>query len=149
MTRAAKRADDAPRQAVRDRIAALGTTMKAVSTAMGRNPTYVQQYLDRWIPRELPEKARAQLAGALGIDETELRPALSPQSTGRVNDSSTIVAGSSTPDDATGEQETMLNEDAVTAFEILRELPPDQYQATLAAARRARGKGTARPHRRA
>lgn len=101
-----------------------------------------------------PGKARLpQLARELGVPVKALMDLWhgepSPQSTADVNDSSTLEAGSSTPDDATGEQETMLNEDAVTAFEILRELPPDQYQATLAAARRARGKGGARPHRRA
>jgi len=46
--------------------------LKQLSRALGRNDAYLQQYLTRGSPRQLPETVRAHLALLLGIDQREL-----------------------------------------------------------------------------
>ncbi len=53
-------------------VAARGLRLAALSRVLGRNPAYLQQYLMRGSPRELPERDRARLAEYLGVDETLL-----------------------------------------------------------------------------
>ena len=67
---------DKPRQRLLTAIATQSppTTLKQLSLAIGRNHAYLQQYLRRGSPFMLPEDARHQLAGLLGIHESELRP---------------------------------------------------------------------------
>ena len=56
--------------------------LKNLSLTIGRNHAYLQQYLMRGSPRELPEAARHGLAPLLGISADDLRSMASP--TGRV-----------------------------------------------------------------
>jgi repressor LexA len=51
-------------------VAERGLRLSALSRVLGRNPAYLQQYLMRGSPRELPERDRARLAAYLGVDET-------------------------------------------------------------------------------
>jgi phage repressor protein C with HTH and peptisase S24 domain len=55
--------------------------LKNLSLTIGRNHAYLQQYLMRGSPRELPEAARHGLAPLLGISADDLRSTASP--TGR------------------------------------------------------------------
>lgn len=50
----------------------MGTSLAALSRMIGRNPAYLQQYVQRGSPRRLDEGARARLAAFFGIDETLL-----------------------------------------------------------------------------
>ena len=53
-------------------VASKGVRLATLSRVLGRNPAYLQQYLMRGSPRELPERDRARLAEYLGVDETLL-----------------------------------------------------------------------------
>jgi phage repressor protein C with HTH and peptisase S24 domain len=50
-----------------------GLDMATVSRAIGRNHAYLQQYLTRGTPLELPENVREQLAPMLGLQPDQLR----------------------------------------------------------------------------
>lgn len=67
-----KKENDA-RLLVRDRIKELGLNMADVSRKVGRNQTYIQQFVTKSSPKELPEKVRQKLAAILGIPENSLR----------------------------------------------------------------------------
>lgn len=57
--------------------------MKEVSTQIGRNHAYLQQFLERGVPATLPEITRGKLAIILGVTEDALRgpsPALGGRS---------------------------------------------------------------------
>ncbi len=56
-----------------EKLDELRLTMKEVSLSIGRNPTYLQQFLKRGVPAELDERDRINLANALGVDENALR----------------------------------------------------------------------------
>tara|TARA_R100001086_G_C11752077_1_gene235656 strand:+ start:26 stop:559 length:534 start_codon:yes stop_codon:yes gene_type:complete len=47
--------------------------LKNVSLAIGRNHAYLHQFINRGIPRKLPEEAREKLAIILGIHPDELK----------------------------------------------------------------------------
>lgn len=47
----------------------MGTSLAALSRMIGRNPAYLQQFVQRGSPRRLDEEARARLAAFFGIDE--------------------------------------------------------------------------------
>ncbi len=47
--------------------------LQKLSLAIGRNHAYLQQYLVRGAPRELPEPARQALAPLLGVHADDLR----------------------------------------------------------------------------
>ncbi len=64
---------DPVRQLVRQRIADLRLSLAEVSLKLGRNHAYLQQFLERGTPREIPEKIRPALAAILGVDEQALR----------------------------------------------------------------------------
>lgn len=49
-------------------------TLLQVSLRLGKNPTYLQQYIKRGSPRVLPEDIRYGLAQILGCDESEFNP---------------------------------------------------------------------------
>jgi hypothetical protein len=68
-------ADDRVRRLVRRRIAELRLSLSEVSLALGRNHAYLQQFLERGTPREIPERIRPGLAALLQVDETALRDA--------------------------------------------------------------------------
>lgn len=68
-------ASDSVRALIDRRLQELKLDMATVSEArLGKNRAYLQQYLKRGVPRELPEKVRGQLAGILGVPENDLRP---------------------------------------------------------------------------
>lgn len=49
-------------------------TLKQASRAIGMNDAYLQQFLERGTPRELPERVRYKLADFLGISQDKLIP---------------------------------------------------------------------------
>ncbi len=54
-------------------------TLKAASLAIGRNQTYLQQYVDRGIPAVLGYRDSEILAGMVGCDPSELRHEVIPK----------------------------------------------------------------------
>src|SRR3982074_3875856 len=52
--------------------------LKNLSLTIGRNHAYLQQYLMRGSPRELPEAARHGLAPLLGVSPDDLRSTAPP-----------------------------------------------------------------------
>jgi SOS-response transcriptional repressor LexA len=70
---------DAPRKLLIDTLARRpDLDLKKLSLAIGRNHAYLQQYLMRGSPRELPETARHGLAPLLGISPDDLRSTAPP-----------------------------------------------------------------------
>ena len=49
-----------------------GSSLAALSRMLGRNPTYLQQYITKGSPRKLEEEDRRKLAQFLGLAEAEL-----------------------------------------------------------------------------
>lgn len=52
-----------------------GVSLAALSELLGRNPSYLQQFIRKGSPRKLEEQDRATLARFLGVGEEELRDA--------------------------------------------------------------------------
>lgn len=52
-----------------------GVSLASLSELLGRNPTYLQQFIRKGSPRKLEEQDRATLASFLGVTEAELREA--------------------------------------------------------------------------
>lgn len=77
-------AGDDPRTTIAALARSQGVSLSELSRALGRNPAYVQQYIERGTPRRLAEQDRAVLARYLGVSEALLggpvRPALIPVS---------------------------------------------------------------------
>jgi SOS-response transcriptional repressor LexA len=69
----ASQPEDRIRQLVRKRVADLRLSLAEVSLKIGRNHAYLQQFLERGVPRDLPEKIRPALAAVLGLEESALR----------------------------------------------------------------------------
>lgn len=65
---------DAVRRRIVERISTLNLTLAGVSRLMGRNVTYLHQFVYRGTPRKLPEDDRARLALLLDLPEWKLRP---------------------------------------------------------------------------
>lgn len=63
---------DKIRRMILDRIHDRGIDMKHLSEKIGKNETYIQQYLKRGTPRELPDRVRARIAELLGFTDEEL-----------------------------------------------------------------------------
>ncbi|MBM7048461.1 S24 family peptidase [Rhizobium lusitanum] len=63
---------DKIRRLIASKIDERRLTYKVVSLEMGRNHAYLQQYIERGIPRELKEADRARLSEILDIPEEEL-----------------------------------------------------------------------------
>ncbi|MEM7635978.1 MAG: S24 family peptidase [Pseudomonadota bacterium] len=63
---------DPVRKRIRQLIGDNNLDMKSLSLALGKNHAYLQQYLERGIPKELNERSRLLLAEQLGVDEAEL-----------------------------------------------------------------------------
>lgn len=63
---------DEPREALDRLIADRGCNYSGISRLLGRNATYVQQYLRKGSPRHLDERDRAVLARFFGVDESVL-----------------------------------------------------------------------------
>ena len=63
---------ETPRDAL-DRLAqARGTSLSALSRMLGRNVAYLQQYVRRGTPRDLPERDRRLLAAFFDVEEAVL-----------------------------------------------------------------------------
>ncbi len=52
---------------------ARGVSLAALSELLGRNPSYLQQFIRKGSPRKLEEQDRAKLAQFFGVGEEELR----------------------------------------------------------------------------
>ena len=75
---------DPVRKRIRQLIGEKHLDLKSLSLALGKNHAYLQQYLERGIPKELNERSRMLLAEQLEVDEAELgapRPARQGKST--------------------------------------------------------------------
>lgn len=64
---------DVVRKLILEKLEELGLTMSDASIKIGKNQTYLQQFLKRGTPVELPEKSRLPLAELLGVPEEQLR----------------------------------------------------------------------------
>lgn len=69
---------DVVRKLILERLQELGLGMAEASLQIGRNETYLQQFLRRGSPRELHERERILLAEILKVPEDELRGPSSP-----------------------------------------------------------------------
>ena len=72
------------RKRIRQLIGEKNIDLKSLSLALGKNHAYLQQYLERGIPKQLSERSRMLLAEQLEVDEAELgapRPARQARST--------------------------------------------------------------------
>ena len=70
---------DPLRQKIKDLLWRRGLTMKEASDAIGRSPSYMHQFLERGTPSTLNYGDSEKLAGLLGCDAGELRPAEAPR----------------------------------------------------------------------
>lgn len=64
-----------PRARLLELSQARGVSLAALSELLGRNPSYLQQFIRKGSPRKLEEQDRATLARFLGVGEEELREA--------------------------------------------------------------------------
>lgn len=64
--------DEDPRSALKALAAARGESLAGLSRLIGRNPAYLQQFVERGTPRRLSEADRALLAAYLGVGEAVL-----------------------------------------------------------------------------
>lgn len=60
------------RRTVAELAARNGDSLAALSRTIGRNAAYLQQFVDRGTPRQLPEDARLILAQHWRVDERRL-----------------------------------------------------------------------------
>jgi SOS-response transcriptional repressor LexA len=77
---------DPVRALIARRLKELSLTLSGVSRAIGRNHAYLQQFLERGIPAELPEKVRPLLAAQLHLEESQLRRDSRPAPAAAVSD---------------------------------------------------------------
>lgn len=75
--------EEEPRTALERLISENGDDFAGLSKLIGRNPTYIQQFIKRGSPKKLPEAERGILARYFGVDETLLGgPAIGARATG-------------------------------------------------------------------
>ena len=79
LARIASKPLDPTRSRIVERARALRLGLKELSLKLGRNPSYLQQFIARGSPRRLPEEVRHTLAALLGLPETELHVEAPPQ----------------------------------------------------------------------
>ena len=65
--------DDPVRQLIVGEAEKLGESLSSLSKKLGKNHAYLQQFVKRHVPAELPEGIRAELAGLLSVEEMKLR----------------------------------------------------------------------------
>ena len=70
---------DPIRQKIRDRLRRNDLTMREAARALGRNPAYMHQFLERGSPKVLSYRDSEKLAAMLGCDPGELRHPLPPR----------------------------------------------------------------------
>lgn len=63
---------DAVRKTLDRLVHERGDDYASLSRMLGRNPTYIQQFVKRGVPRKLAEDDRRRLAAHLGVSEQEL-----------------------------------------------------------------------------
>jgi hypothetical protein len=69
------------RELIKAIVKARNLNMKEISlNVLGKNPAYLQQYIERGVPRRLPEDVRPLLAKVLGVSETQLKEAVKSDS---------------------------------------------------------------------
>ena len=61
-----------PRQRLKELAAARGVSLSALSRLIGRNPAYMQQFVERGTPKRLEERDRGVLARYFGVVEGDL-----------------------------------------------------------------------------
>lgn len=61
-----------PRERLAEAAKVRGSSLAALSRMIGRNGTYLQQYITKGSPRKLEEEDRRKLAQFLGVSESEL-----------------------------------------------------------------------------
>jgi phage repressor protein C with HTH and peptisase S24 domain len=66
---------EGPRARLLELSQARGVSLAALSELLGRNPSYLQQFIRKGSPRKLEEQDRATLARFFGVGEEELREA--------------------------------------------------------------------------
>jgi phage repressor protein C with HTH and peptisase S24 domain len=69
---------DVVRKLILEKLAEAGLKMSEASTKIGRNHAYLQQFLKRGVPVELPERERDRLAELLRISPDDLRGPSNP-----------------------------------------------------------------------
>lgn len=72
VTRLSRSIDYAQREALARLISQRGESFHSISRILGRNPTYIQQFMKRGSPRCLCEEDRNQLAHYFGVQESAL-----------------------------------------------------------------------------
>jgi phage repressor protein C with HTH and peptisase S24 domain len=65
---------DAVRKLILERTEERGTNLAELSRKIGKNHAYLQQFIKRGVPIDLPEKVRPALANALEVPEKMLKP---------------------------------------------------------------------------
>ena len=65
---------EGPRTRLLDLAQARGVSLAGLSELIGRNPSYLQQFIRKGSPRKLEEDDRRTLARFFGVDEGELAP---------------------------------------------------------------------------
>lgn len=121
---------DAIRQTLLDGIAREGASLIRLSRLLGRNDAYLQQFVRKGSPRQLPERERAILADYLGLDEAALG---GPAERGGVPVRRLDVAASAGPG-ALGEDERLAAIERFPAA-MLRRLAADPAALSLIVAR--------------
>ncbi len=61
-----------PREKLRELARERHSSLAALSTMIGRNPTYLQQFISKGSPRKLEEQDRRMLSEFLGVPESDL-----------------------------------------------------------------------------
>ncbi len=69
---------DAVRKLILEKADERGTNLSELSRKIGKNHAYLQQYIKRGVPAELPEKVRRSLAPVLGVSENLLNASILP-----------------------------------------------------------------------
>jgi SOS-response transcriptional repressor LexA len=69
---------DIVRELIKKQLEEARLSMSEASLKIGRNASYLQQFLRRGVPEELHERERIRLAELLGIDENQLRGKSTP-----------------------------------------------------------------------
>ncbi|MFG1414022.1 S24 family peptidase [Xanthobacter sp. VTT E-85241] len=86
---------DTARVKILQQVAERRLNLSELSKQLGKNHAYLQQFIKRGVPAELPERVREQLSSLLGIDEDELRAnprRQDPPESDNVGDEDALVA---------------------------------------------------------
>ncbi len=90
--------DDPPRQALRLALAARRMDMKELSARLGKNDSYIQQYLNRGTPRNLAMADALAIAENVGVDLSALVPASARQALGLADRQQPVPVPATAPD---------------------------------------------------